>query len=142
MSIKHLAGNLYFLRKNAGYSQTDMLDLLGVQPTTWSNYENKRSEPPLDKIIEISNVFGVSVGDLLTVDLSTNVHLIQKNKGDGKVPKATPNSQNPVDYPIEENNNFQVQEREESIMWLVLKELKAMRQEINEMHASIEKKEK
>ena len=76
--MKLFAKNIYYLRKQAGYTQAEMPDRLSVSRTTWSNYENGVSEPNSEGFISIANLFGVSLDDLLTKDLSVNVHLNEK----------------------------------------------------------------
>ncbi|MCO5237708.1 MAG: helix-turn-helix domain-containing protein [Chitinophagaceae bacterium] len=49
-----------------------MKDKCGISSNTWSNYENNVSRPDLDKIIELSKIFGVNLDDLLLKDLEQN----------------------------------------------------------------------
>lgn len=55
-----------------------MLDKTGVSGATWSDYERGKTEPKIETLISISELFRVGISDLLKVDLSENVHLIKK----------------------------------------------------------------
>lgn len=46
-----------------------MEKLLGIKPTTCSNYENGVSEPQIQGLIRIANFFEVNLQDLITEDL-------------------------------------------------------------------------
>ena len=51
-----------------------MKEKCGISSNTWSNYENNVSRPDLDKIIELSKIFGVNLDDLLLKDLEQSGH--------------------------------------------------------------------
>lgn len=53
------------LRKEKGISQRDMAKSLGINVSTYSNYENNHREPSSEIIKQVSKVLGVSVQDLL-----------------------------------------------------------------------------
>lgn len=66
-----LTSNLKYLRKKAGYTQTDMAQLLGYKgKSSLSLIENESAELSIDRLLNISDFFGVSVDDLLKKDLS------------------------------------------------------------------------
>ncbi|MBN9207269.1 MAG: helix-turn-helix transcriptional regulator [Microbacterium ginsengisoli] len=48
-------------RRDAGYEQTDLAELVGVARNTISNYETGRSVPPFDVASRIARVCGVSL---------------------------------------------------------------------------------
>jgi transcriptional regulator with XRE-family HTH domain len=66
-----------------------MLKFTGISNATWSDYENGKTEPKLDRLIEISELFGISVTSLLTVDLSEKVPIEQKDSGKKDGQKST-----------------------------------------------------
>ncbi len=67
------AHNLKTLRKNAGVTQLDLGNILGVKKSCISNYEQGLSMPDAAKLIEIANFFGVeNIGSLLGYSLSGN----------------------------------------------------------------------
>lgn len=42
---------------------------IGASRTTWSNYENGVTEPSIDLLVRISRFFGVSLDELVIIDL-------------------------------------------------------------------------
>ena len=51
-------------RVNAGLSQKEAADHLGVSNKTLGNWENGITYPPADKILEICELYGVSYDNL------------------------------------------------------------------------------
>ena len=73
--MNNLGERLYELRTRHEMSQGDLAEKLDVSRQTISKWENNMSIPELDKIISLSNVFGVTVDYLV--------------KGEGDVPEST-----------------------------------------------------
>lgn len=63
--MNNLGERLYELRTKHEMSQGDLAEKLDVSRQTISKWENNMSIPELDKIISLSNVFGVSVDYLV-----------------------------------------------------------------------------
>ena len=61
--------NLKTLRKMAGMNQDELAKRLGVRKTTISNYETSFSSPPKATLIEIAELFKVSIDELLGAPL-------------------------------------------------------------------------
>ncbi len=59
------ADKLINLRKKAGMSQEELADKLGVSRQSVSKWESMQSIPDINKIIELSKIFGVSTDYLL-----------------------------------------------------------------------------
>lgn len=57
--------NLKRARENAGLTQTQAAQKIGVSDGTYKNYEQGKREPNGDKIVTIANAFGVSTDYLL-----------------------------------------------------------------------------
>lgn len=74
-----LSRNLIFLRESKGFSQTFLSDKLGVKPNTISNYERGVSSPDIDTLLKLSNIFEVSLDDLIS---SNNIEKASKKEGD------------------------------------------------------------
>ena len=72
--MNNLGERLYSLRTSNEMSQGDLAEKLNVSRQTISKWENNMSIPELDKIIALSNVFGVSVDYIV--------------KGEGELPVA------------------------------------------------------
>ena len=53
------------IRKEKGYSQEEMAGLLDVSRQAVSKWESDRGIPEIDKLLQISNMFGVTLDYLL-----------------------------------------------------------------------------
>ena len=60
-----LADKMIALRKRAGWSQEELAERMGVSRQSVSKWEGGQSMPDLDKILTLSNLFGVSTDYLL-----------------------------------------------------------------------------
>ena len=56
---------LTFIRKNLGYSQKEIAQVLRVTPSTYSNYENDVFAPHILKCIKLAEFYNVSLDYLL-----------------------------------------------------------------------------
>ncbi|XMB67752.1 helix-turn-helix transcriptional regulator [Mycoplasmatota bacterium zrk1] len=68
--------NLKNLRISKNITQTrlgEMLDLASDRKSI-SNYEKGRSYPPIDKLIKISNIFGVTIDELLKEEIGSHIN--------------------------------------------------------------------
>ncbi len=52
-------------RKNYGYTQSQMAQLLKIKQPSYIRYENGTSEPSLETLVAIADIFDVSVDYLL-----------------------------------------------------------------------------
>jgi transcriptional regulator with XRE-family HTH domain len=75
-----LGKNLKYLRKQRGLNQDEMQAGTGVGRGTWSNYEKEDTEPSNQTLIDISNFFGVTVDELLKVDIELNRAFVHLNE--------------------------------------------------------------
>lgn len=55
-----LADKIIDLRKKAGWSQEELAQQLGVSRQSVSKWEGAQSIPDIDKILQMSRIFGVS----------------------------------------------------------------------------------
>ena len=53
------------LRKDRGWKQSDLAKILGLSKSAIGSYESEISEPSLDNLIKISEVFNVNIDYLL-----------------------------------------------------------------------------
>lgn len=60
------------LRKEKGYTQDQLANLLNVTPQAISRWENNSAMPDISLLIPIANVFSVSTDTLLEVDVEKN----------------------------------------------------------------------
>ena len=64
-----LADKLIDLRKKNGWSQEDLADKLGVSRQSISKWESAQSVPDMNRILKLSEIFGVSTDYLLKDEL-------------------------------------------------------------------------
>ena len=63
---------LQALREEKGYDQAKVCELLKIEQSTLSNYENERRIPKPDMLIKIAKLFDVSIDYLLIPDAPRN----------------------------------------------------------------------
>lgn len=63
--------NLRHLRLQRGWTQKQLADALGVKQPVVGAYEEERAVPPLFTLVRITEVFSVSLDELVQTDLST-----------------------------------------------------------------------
>ena len=71
------------LRKNAGFTQVQVAEKIGVARTTYAEYEQGKIQPPIDKVQKLSSTFGISTSELLITENNTGIDVSQvhfKNK--------------------------------------------------------------
>ncbi|MBE6899407.1 MAG: helix-turn-helix transcriptional regulator [Ruminococcaceae bacterium] len=68
-----LADKIIELRKKAGYSQEELAEKMGVSRQSVSKWEGALSIPDLDKILLMSEIFGVSTDFLLKDELGDEI---------------------------------------------------------------------
>lgn len=56
-----IASKIKVLRKNRGYTQQQLADLLGVQRATISNYEIGRRSPHIKELQKLAEILGVNL---------------------------------------------------------------------------------
>lgn len=66
----HVNKNLKFLRTRAGWTQKELAEKIGLKQSVIGAYEEERAVPPLASLLEISDLFKVSVDALSRKDLS------------------------------------------------------------------------
>jgi len=78
----YLASNLKFLRKKTGQTQDALGSAANIGRTTIANYEAGISEPNLETLLTFSNLFGISLDELLSKNMAQNPLL---GRGQGEV---------------------------------------------------------
>ena len=66
-----LADKIIELRKKNGWSQEDLAEKLDVSRQSISKWESAQSIPDMNKILKLSEIFGVSTDFLLKDDMDT-----------------------------------------------------------------------
>lgn len=70
-----IASNLRLLRKQAGWSQTELAEKVGLNRGNIASYESGSAEPSICKLLRISNLFDISTRDFTRLDLSDPAEL-------------------------------------------------------------------
>lgn len=65
-----VTSNLKHLRKNAGYTQAQLAEKLDIKRSLIGAYEEGRAEPKLSTLVNIANLFDITLDQLITSDLS------------------------------------------------------------------------
>ena len=60
-----LADKIIELRKKSGMTQDELAEKLGVSRQSVSKYESAQAVPDMDKILKLSNIFGVTTDYLI-----------------------------------------------------------------------------
>lgn len=70
-----LGDNIIYLRKERGWTQSDLAEKLEIARTTLGDYERGRTEPGLDMLRQFSGLFGISLDVLLNQRLHAGLRL-------------------------------------------------------------------
>lgn len=62
-------------RTNAGSNQREMSSKLSLSNSSYSNYENGYSEPPVETILNFCDILGITLNDLLDLKIVSNKSL-------------------------------------------------------------------
>ena len=79
-----LSSNLKYLRKRLKKSQEQLADDLGINRSTYADYERGKTEPNASLLIKISEYFEIDLTELLTSDAGVPLFR-QKNKERGSL---------------------------------------------------------
>ena len=80
-----LADKITALRKKAGWSQEELAEQLGVTRQSVSKWEGAQSVPDMDKVVQMSCLFGVTTDFLLKDELSEEEDYTRENKAKSPV---------------------------------------------------------
>ena len=80
-----LADKITALRKKAGWSQEELAEQLGVTRQSVSQWEGAQSVPDMDKVVQMSRLFGVTTDFLLKDELSEEEDYTRENKAKSPV---------------------------------------------------------
>ena len=67
---------LMILRKEKGWSQEELSNQIGVSRQTISKWESSQTTPELNKLVELSKVFGISIDELVDNVQDTEVEKV------------------------------------------------------------------
>ena len=83
-----LADKIMTLRKKAGWSQEELAGQLGVTRQSVSKWEGAQSVPDLDKVVQMSRLFGVST-DYLLKDVMEDEEFVEAAEEEAPLRKVT-----------------------------------------------------
>jgi transcriptional regulator with XRE-family HTH domain len=70
-----ISENLKFLRKRLGYTQEQMAERAGIKRSLLGAYEEGRADPRIVNLLRFSEIFDVSVDELISRELSSQSHI-------------------------------------------------------------------
>ncbi len=70
--MSKIGKNIKKIRSIKSLSQQEFGEIFGLKRATLGAYEEERSEPKLETVINMANYFGIPIDDLLTKDLTVN----------------------------------------------------------------------
>lgn len=68
MSQSSIGKNLRILREKCGYTQQQLANVLNIDRSTYSYYESGKTTPDISSLVLLSQVFSISLADLLGRD--------------------------------------------------------------------------
>lgn len=88
-----LSDNLYYLRKRDKITQEELADKLNVSRQAVSKWETGEAYPDTDKLIAISDMFGVTIDELVKGDLSQGAQALSDPPAAVSEPKGEKTSE-------------------------------------------------
>ncbi|MRG47423.1 helix-turn-helix domain-containing protein [Chitinophaga sp. SYP-B3965] len=90
--------NLKYLRKQKGWTQQEFADRLSIKRSLLGAYEEERAEPRTEVLEQVSDMFRVSIDDLLRRDLSSSKESFLERRRQQKM--GSKDRQNVVFVPV------------------------------------------
>ncbi len=86
-TVEKVTSNIRHLRKTNGYTQAQLAEKLDIKRSLVGAYEEGRAEPKLSTLVNIANLFNVTLDDLITVDMAqgTELRLVNNEQAGGKL---------------------------------------------------------
>lgn len=63
--VKYMSQKIKELRKNEGFTRDDMAEILEISKFTYRNWELLEGIPSIEALIKLSNIFGVSIDEIV-----------------------------------------------------------------------------
>lgn len=147
--MNFLAKNISFLLSEFDVTQSELASWLDKGQTTVGGYASGKTEPNIDLLIKISNIFGVYIDDLIRIDIEkgkviTAEHL-SEFKVKGKVIGKPIGKLTGKKYPTSEDDrshNLMLNEGDPIKDWTLLTIMKGMDGKIDQVLNLIENQEK
>jgi transcriptional regulator with XRE-family HTH domain len=119
------AKNLRFLRKKGDHNQEEIAILFNKQANTIGNWENRKSEPNLQELIQLGAFFKVSTEELLLTDIEGQSKGPASSLTESSFAKAVSSSSHA------EHMGNTSSEIGRDAFWLILRELRAMHEKVD-----------
>ena len=84
-----LADKIINLRKKNGWSQEELAHKLGVSRQSISKYEGAQAVPDLDKILKLSQIFGVTTDYLIKDEMEEEIYTGEDSYEEDKQPQLS-----------------------------------------------------
>lgn len=78
-SKNHFDNNLKELRKENGYSQREVAEVISVSQRVYSNYERGEKEPSIDTLIKLSKLFKTTI-DYILCNENKRISTMEENE--------------------------------------------------------------
>ncbi len=98
LGMSTVCQNLKYLRKQKGWTQQEFADRLNIKRSLLGAYEEERAEPRTEVLEQVSDMFRVSIDDLLRRDLSSAKESFLERRRQQKL--GGTNRQNVVFVPV------------------------------------------
>ena len=123
--------NLKYLRKKGHLSQADLAKKVDKKQNTIGNWENQVTEPGIDELSILSQLFEVNLQDLIAANLE---ELESSRIG---MPEELPKSPK---YPVNESSSTMAREDSQDQFWVVVRELRRIHKKLDYMIGKNENK--
>lgn len=78
---EHKLGELLrYYRNRSNLTQQQVSDLMGINRTTYTYYENGKTEPSIDNLHKLIKIYGITYEDLLPSDSNKNANLAKSDE--------------------------------------------------------------
>lgn len=73
INMKRTGENIHNLRKQAGFSVRELSEIMGFSTShTIYRWQNGESLPSIDSLVVLSELFGVTINEILAIDIVTS----------------------------------------------------------------------
>jgi transcriptional regulator with XRE-family HTH domain len=120
------ARNLRFLRKKGNHNQEEIAILFNKQANTIGNWENRKSEPNLQELIQLGEFFKVRTEDLLQTDIEGQAKGSTSSLTERSFTQAVSSSSQP-----QQTGSSMNSETGPDAFWLILRELRAVHEKVD-----------
>ena len=81
ISANRIAGRITAMRRERGWSQEELADRLGISRQAVSKWESAQTMPELDKAMRLSEIFGITIDELLSDEDKSAIYTLNADEG-------------------------------------------------------------